>query len=322
MPEWILFIASLPTSTKTARMRLWRALKSSGAAALRDGVYLLPHSDAATKTFAAQAEAVIASGGQAQVLPLAGLDSAKEREFRAQFDRSSDYDLQLSSVQKFSRDPNRESEGAARRQLAALRREAALLFAIDFFPSGRKRALETALAQAEAAVNDAFSPDEPRAARAVLTQRKRSDYRGRVWATRRHLWVDRVCSAWLIRRFIDPKARFVWLVDPADCPARAVGFDFDGAELTHIDNRVTFEVLVASFGLEGDAALMKLGALVHYLDVGGDPVPEAAGLETVMAGLRSGQSHDDQILAVMTPMLDGLYAGFAPAKPRARRMKK
>ncbi len=177
--------------------------------------------------------------------------------------------------------------------------------------------------QVEAAVNRAFSPDEPHAARAARSVRA-SD-RIIVGVSGRHAdicWVDRVASAWLIRKFIDPRARFVWLADPTQCPARAVGFDFDGAEFTHVDHRVTFEVLAASFALERDLALMKLAALVHYLDVGGDPVPEAAGVETIMAGLRSGQSDDDQILAVMTPVWDGLYAGFAPSKARKREAKK
>ena len=98
-----------------------------------------------------------------------------------------------------------------------------------------------------------------------------------------------------------------------DCPKNAVGFDFDGAEFTHVDSKVTFEVLVVSFGLESDPGLARLGALVHHLDVGGIPIAEAAGFATIMAGARSLQQNDDELLKAMTPVLDSLYAGYADA---------
>ena len=127
---------------------------------------------------------------------------------------------------------------------------------------------------------------------------------------RRRLWVDRVASAWLIRRFIDRDARFQWLAKPSDCPRRALGFDFDGAAFTHVGDRVTFETLLASFGLDADAALARIGTIVHALDVGGDPVPEAKGFEAVMAGARERLSDDDALLAEMGTVLDSLYAHF------------
>jgi hypothetical protein len=94
--------------------------------------------------------------------------------------------------------------------------------------------------------------------------------------------VNRVASAWLIRRFIDPEARFKWLARPSDCPKSALGFDFDGAAFTHVGDRVTFETLMVSFSLEEDPALLRPAAMVHQLDVGGEPGPEAAGFEAVL----------------------------------------
>ena len=123
-------------------------------------------------------------------------------------------------------------------------------------------------------------------------------------------WVDRVASAWLIRRFIDREACFLWLAAPSDCPQDALGFDFDGAAFTHVGERVTFETLLAAFGLEGDAALRRLAALVHQLDIGGDPVPEASGFEAVLAGARERLADDDALLAEMSGTLDSLYAYF------------
>ena len=141
-------------------------------------------------------------------------------------------------------------------------------------------------------------------------------YQGRLWATRRHLWVDRVASAWLIQRFIDPHARFLWLDTPADCPPDALGFDFDGATFSHVGEQVTFEVLLASFGLENDRGLARLGAMVHALDVGGTATPEAGGFEAVLAGARKRWPDDDALLADIGGVLDSLHAHFSsPRKP-------
>ena len=119
-----------------------------------------------------------------------------------------------------------------------------------------------------------------------------------------------MASAWLIKRFIDRDSRFRWLAKPSDCPKSALGFDFDGATFTHVGDRVTFETLMASFGLEDDIALIRVAVMVHQLDVGGEPVPEASGFEAVMAGARERVPDDDALLADMSGVLDSLYAHF------------
>src|SRR3989338_114229 len=128
------------------------------------------------------------------------------------------------------------------------------------------------------------------------------------WAPRARPWVDRLACAWMIRRFIDPGARFVWLADPASPPADVLGFDFDGARFTHVGALVTFEVLIASFGLETDPRLQRLARAVHYLDTGGMPVSEAAGLEAVLAGLREVHADDDALAQAAAQVFDALYA--------------
>lgn len=127
-----------------------------------------------------------------------------------------------------------------------------------------------------------------------------------------------MASAWLIHRFIDPRASFRWLEKPADCPKRAVGFDFNGAEFSHVGARVTFEVLAASFGLDHDPRLARLGRLIRYLDIGGVPVPEAAGFASVMAGARARHDEDDDaLLKDMSVTLDCLYAGYSETQEEA-----
>jgi hypothetical protein len=119
-----------------------------------------------------------------------------------------------------------------------------------------------------------------------------------------------MASAWLIRRFVDRKARFLWLDKPQQCPKTALGFDFDGAAFTHVDGLVSFEVLAASFGLDADPALARIAAIVHCLDVGGVPVAEAAGIEVVLAGLRATNNDDDKLLAAAARVFDSLYQAF------------
>lgn len=308
---WLMLVTSLAGQNQTARMRIWRALKASGAGALRDGVYLLPRSDAAQAVFDQQATEVAKAGGSAHVVALASANAEQEHQFRGLFDRSSDYAALHADVDAWFAELDALDEVDARRRLAGLRRDLAALVAIDFFSGAARQHVETVLGDAEGRLNRRFSPDEPHASGGDVPKRDRSKYQGRVWATRARLWVDRVASAWLIRRFIDPKATFRWLKSTADCPKKAVGFDFDGAEFTHVGGRVTFEVLTVSFGLDPDRGLMRLGALIHYLDVGGVAVAEAAGLTAILAGARARVDDDDALLETMTSVFDDLYAAYA-----------
>lgn len=310
-PPWLMLVASLTGRSPTPRMRLWRALKAAGVESLRDGVYVLPASETAWTLFMAQADEVIRAGGTAQVIPFAANDPAQEAGLRVAFDRAPAYADGLERLMALLGELQGLAEIEARRRLAGLRRDLGAIGATDFFPGPARDQVEAALHDAEAAINAQFSPDEPHPAHGEIPRRGVADYHGRTWATRRHLWIDRVASAWLIHRFIDPDARFVWLAQPADCPRDALGFDFDGAEFTHVGQRVTFEVLVTSFGLDSDPAVQRLGRLVRYLDVGGVPVPDASGFASVMAGARARHGDDDdQLLQDMSTMLDCLYAAY------------
>lgn len=308
---WLVLITNLPGHNPTLRMRTWRALKAAGAGLLRDGAYLLPHGDAAREVFEEQSRKIKAASGSAHLLSLDAESDQQAEAFKALFDRASDYGDIIGRLEAFKRELAKLAETEARQRLAGLSREVAGIVAKDFFPGEPRKQMEGALSDAEAAINARFAPDEPHSAHRRLQPRNPKDYRARTWATRERLWIDRVASAWLIRRFVDPKAKFLWLKQVKDCPKKAVGFDFDGAEFTHVESRVTFEVLLASFDLERDPGLVRLGALVHHLDVGGIPIPEAPGFATIMAGARSLQPNDDALLKAMTPVLDSLYAGYA-----------
>jgi len=308
--KWLLLITNLPGGNQTLRMRIWRALKATGAASLRDGVYLLPDSDDSQRAFREQSRELETGAGSAHVIAFSSDTPGQQAALIALFDRTVDYQEVMTRIRTLRNELPKLDEAEARRRIAAASRDTAQVVAIDFFGGEARNQTQAALADLAMAVNVQHSPDEPHPASIRISRLDRKNYRARTWATREHMWIDRVCSAWLIRRFIDPKARFLWLKRVTDCPKTALGFDFDGAKFSHVGHRVTFEVLVHSFGLERDAGLVTLAGLVHFLDVGGIPVPEAAGLAAVVSGARALHPNDAALLKAVSPMLDSLYAAF------------
>lgn len=310
-PSWSMLVISLPGRSATPRMRVWRALKVLGAAVLRDGVYLLPYSESASRSLRQQAETVMASGGDAHVFTFNSTEPSQTDYFRGLFDRTGDYAQLAGAIRKLKATLTRKRATSVARQLRQLRRDFETVTATDHFPGPAKDQVEHLLSETEAVLAALLSPDEPRPAARAIRRLDKRDYQQRIWATRARPWVDRLASAWLIRRFIDPKARFIWLKNPRKCPAKALGFDFDNATFTHVGARVTFEVLLASFDLEKDAALLRLGSLVHYLDVGGVPVAEAPGLEMILKGARQQYDDDDKLLKEASKAFDFLYASYS-----------
>ncbi len=308
--SWLLLVLSLPTSGATARMRIWRGLKALGCAAMRDGAYMLPAEAEREKALQALADDCRREGGSAWLMAVRPRSAEEEAAYCQLFDRHDDY----AELRKAWKEANAGLATLPPAELTRLQRklqrEFDALRAIDFFPGEAAVETEAAWTDFSKHIESLLSPDEPQETEGRIPRLELTDYQGRLWATRRRLWVDRVASAWLIGRFIDNQARFQWLAKPSDCPKRALGFDFDGAAFTHVGNRVTFETLMASFGLESDAALMRLAAIVHVLDVGGEPVPEASGFEAVMSGARERLTDDDALLAEMSAVLDSLYAHF------------
>jgi hypothetical protein len=306
-------VLSLPTRNSTLRMRVWRALKECGAAVLRDGVYLLPADAADTGALGRLEKEIRSNGGFAIVFDATPHGAADQAGLRARFDRTADYGTLAS---RMSAAKASLAALGPRRGLTSLRRlEQALdkVARIDFFPGAAKQQATAALMSLKDRYGELYAPNEPRPSVKGLRPLDRARYQKRLWATRKAPWVDRLASAWLIKRFIDRGAKFLWIARPSECPKKAVGFDYDGAEFTHVKNRVTFEVLAAKFGLNHDPALARIAAAVHFLDVGGIPVPEANGLETMLKGAKERAHGDDALLAEAMRTLDLLYSGYRAA---------
>lgn len=308
---WLAFVVSLPSAASTARMRIWRAVKSLGCAPLRDGAYLLPAHVEQAAQLQTLADETVQDGGTAWMLRVHAQDMAEQAAFRALFERAQEYTPWLEELAQ----SRQRLPAIAAAELQRLHRRHARTYEairkIDFFPGEASIRAEAQWRDFTNAVESIQSPGEPQASAGRIARRDRMQYQGRLWATRRHLWVDRVASAWLIQRFIDPAARFAWLDSPEDCPADALGFDFDGATFSHVGDQVTFEVLLTSFGLDADRGLQRLAAMVHALDVGGAATPEAGGFEAVLSGARKRWNNDDALLADVGGVLDSLHAHFS-----------
>lgn len=312
---WSALFLTLPTQPNAVRLRVWRSLKALGCACLRDGVYLLP--EAKSALFGPVATEVQAHGGQASVLALSARDEAQQADIQVLFDRSEAYAAWRADAQALWAALPGLQETEARRRWRGVAESLQVLRQIDHYPGAPAEQAPAELDALRQALDARFSRGEPLAqAPHGIPRLDARKFQGKRWATRARPWVDRLACAWLIRRFVDPEARFVWLADPAGetpAPRGALGFDYDGARFTHVGSRVSFEVLAVSFGLDADLRLQRIARAVHFLDIGGIPVPEAAGLEAVLSGLREVHADDDQLTLAAATVFDALYAAPGPA---------
>lgn len=314
MPPWLILTATLPTTPSGLRVRIWRALKPIGCATLREGVYLLPAAAATAAELWAVKEAILDGGADAHMLQLDASDAQQEAAFRALFDRAEPYKEFAHALKDARKRLRIGAEPELRKLLRSLDQQRDALRRTDHFPGRASVAADEGLASLRTDIDQRLSPGEPTADARAIERLSKEAFQGRTWATRRRPWVDRLASAWLVQRFIDAQPRFVWVDGPHQCPAGALGFDFDGARFSHVGDRVTFEVLLHAFGLEGDAALAGLGRLVHCIDVGGTAVDEAAGIEALVRGLQTQHADDDALLAAACTVFDALHAAMRPAE--------
>ncbi len=307
---FLALLTSLPTGNATLRMRVWRSLKSTGCGVLRDGVYVLP-AEAPTAAGLAEAESEVKkAGGFAMTVEL-NFKAAQLEHVRKLFDRGNQYGALVARMGAAKTSLRRLGKRKADTLVQRLRRSLADLAEIDFYPGPAQRQAKDAMSALEREAQSLFSGGEPRSAKRKIRRLDPARYRNRTWATRKDPWVDRLASAWLIKRFIDRNAKFAWIERPRQRPRGSVGFDFDGAEFTHVDGRVTFEALLAAFDLDGDPALASIGHAVHFLDVGGIPAADAKGLETILKGIKAKARGDDELASESIKVFDLFYSAYA-----------
>ncbi|MBP8099653.1 MAG: chromate resistance protein, partial [Acinetobacter sp.] len=258
-----LLISSLPSQSTTARMRIWRSLKSNGAATLRDGVYLLP--ELHSEKFESVVHDHINEHGHAYIFQT---EAPAHLDLAQLFDRTGEYEELRTEISQIQNELEENKKKEHLKQIRKLRKNLNSLIEIDFFPNTHQSKTLNELTRLEHAIARLGEYDEPNNFEQQLKVLFKQDFQNKIWATRKRPWVDRLASAWIIQKFVDPQAKFLWLEHPNDCPKHALGFDFDDAQFTHINHLVTFEVLMHSFELQ-NPALNKIAEIVHFLDVGG-----------------------------------------------------
>ncbi len=315
--RWLAFVTQLPVDDAAGRMKVLRTLETLGCAVLRDGVYLLPDSGDGRSGLMKLAEYVERISGSAHILWVRSVNAQQSQQLQGLFDRSAQYRELTKIVESLKAGFGISDPVAISRVLNKQRRDLEAISALDFFGSPLKRKAEQALAAMELQVRELMFPESKKASPSGAVARKDRTYFRRAWATRKPLFTDRLASAWLIRRFVDPEASLIWLDKGATSPATAVSFGFEGATFSNSKHRVTYEELLGNFKLDKNPALVKIGRLVHALEVGGSRLPEAAGVETLLAGAKRRATTDDELLGETEKTFDLLYEAYFEVPARA-----
>lgn len=307
---WLVLVAQLPDDA-SGRMRILRMLDAMGCAMLRDGVFIMPEQPSARQGLQRLGQHISSGGGSHHLLSVAS-DAAQHAEFSRLFDRGSRYANLLKTIDGLRSGVGVADPTAMSRLLIKLKREFEGIAVLDFFPSDSQTQARQALLEVETEIRNVLFPPE-RDLATTQQMRTRQKFFKRVWVTRKPLWVDRLASAWLIRRFIDTEGTINWL-ERGETPSElAVSFGFEGAMFSNSSSQVTYEVLLDAFGLASDAALKRIAGIVHALDIGGAPVPEAAGVETLLQGAQRRAPDESALLPETEKTFDLLYDAYFQA---------
>jgi hypothetical protein len=314
--RWLLLLQQIPRTPGYLRVKIWRRLQRLGAVAVKNGVYALPRSEEHNEDLRWVMEEIVSGGGEATLVEAAFINGLTDQQVESLFNKARDSDYEEVAKQirataqrlpkrgKLSNDKRHELEA----ELKQLRDAYAAIEAIDFFSSSGRESTRGLLENLEERLRLVSRPAEEKPEKAP----KRESYSGRTWVTRKGIFVDRIASAWLIRRFIDPAAKFKFVVGKGYVPSPGeLRFDMFDAEFTHVGDACTFEVLLERMGLT-DAALKAIGEVVHDIDLKDDKFgrPQAAGVETLLAGVALRAKDDEERLARGSAVFEDLYEVF------------
>jgi len=309
---WVLLIHQIPPKPDYLRVKIGRRLQRVGAIAVKNSVYVLPDGDQSVEDFQWIRREIVDGGGDASVCRAAFIDGLTDDQLRDAFRAARDADYAeiteaARALQPVARTRSRDSvAGRGEDEVSRLRKRFAAVAGIDFFEASGRAAADKALN----ALEMKLAPANVRQA-AASSRVDRGKYRARTWVTRKGVFVDRIASAWLIRRFIDPDARFRF-VDPETyrpTPGE-LRFDMFEGEFTHEGDRCTFETLMRRFGLESDPALATIAEVVHDIDVkdGKYDRPDTAGVESLLTGIARSSPNDEERVVHGGALFAALYA--------------
>jgi hypothetical protein len=318
---WLLLIHQLPAKPAYARVKVWRRLQALGAVLVKNAVYALPSNEETQEDFAWLAREIVELGGEALVCEAELVEGLGDDELRRMFvaTRNEDY----ARLAKEARALAARLDGASAdgeladiaSQTGRLRKQLSEIAAIDFFEADGREAAEQPIARLESHLQQGSEAMTPQPSPSATPSTDK------IWVTREHVQIDRIASAWLVRRFIDPAARFKFVPGRSYAPrAGEVRFDMFEGEYTHEGDRCTFEVLLLRAGLD-DPALAAIGEIIHDIDLkdGKYGREETAGIRTLMSGIAAAHREDEQRLTRGAAVLDDLYEHFKIARPEKAR---
>ncbi len=298
--KWLLLMYGLPAKRGAARVNLWRQLKKSGALPFKTSAYLLPDRPEQNERLQWLAQQVRDSGGEATIIRVTEIEGLRNEDIVRQFNqaRAADYDALLTALKELLSKQRKHVGESFTADLERLARQFEEVRKIDFFDCPRAQDAQMSLQRA-ASLRSAKSKTGP-----ALAAKK---FIGKTWLTRPRPEIDRVGSAWLIRIFIDPKARFIFSTDPAKHP-EAIPYDMFEVEFSHHGDDCTFETLVKRFGIM-DKAVLKIAEMVHDADLedGKFQTTECTGLDRVLKGWAKAGLNDEELLARGGQCFDALY---------------
>jgi len=324
---WLLLVHQLPPRPTNARVKTWRRLQALGAVALRNSVYVLPNTEACREDLEWMKSEIQGLRGEATVFAADSIDAFSNDEVIAAFRaaREPDYAALVRDAGAMTGAAGKRSARARRppdlaRRARQLRDRLNALDAIAYFPPANRDEAAAAVAHAERLAEGRESP--PAGDRLDVSR-----YLKRTWVTRPRPGIDRMASAWLIRRFIDPRARFAFSETP---PAgnTAIAFDMYGVEFSHSDRGCTFETLAARFGIAAPA-VERIAQIVHDLDLKESRygAPEAPAFARLVDGFRAMYGDDAELLDHGMTVFEALYQSFSAEavverEPRRRPRRK
>jgi hypothetical protein len=315
--RWLLLIHQLPAKPAYQRVKTWRRLQGLGAVAIKNAVHALPASEQAQEDFEWLLREIRDGGGEALICEARLVDGLSDEEVQSMFNaaREADYDSLAKEVRVFGEALEAEATAAdradLRTRLARLKSNLAQLVAIDFFGANGRETVDGLVAGLEARLDQeaAMARTETKSPTPVSGP---GSLINRVWVTRQGVYVDRIASAWLIRRFIDPEARFRFVRAKNYAPQPGeLRFDMFEAEFTHEGDRCTFEVLLARLGLN-DKALTAIAEIVHDIDLKDAKFgrEETGGIAHLVTGLCHASKDDTRRLEQGAGVFDNLYEYF------------
>jgi len=313
--RWLLLIHQLPAKPAYFRVKIWRRLQGLGAVAVKNAVYALPANEQTQEDFEWLLKEIVEGGGEAMVCEARLIDGLSDEEVRTLFNaaRDNDYEALAKEARLLAETPASDMTSAqraeARAKLVKLKARAQEIVAIDFYGANGRETVDGLLAMLDASLREDVMAEPPQSEK---TSFEIETLKGRIWVTRQGVHVDRIASAWLIRRFIDPDARFKFVhsKDYAPRPGE-LRFDMFEAEFTHEGDRCTFEVLLTRIGL-GDMALRAISEIVHDIDLkdGKFGREETSGIAHLITGLTMTNKTDEQRLSQGGAVFDNLYEYF------------